>query len=114
MKSGWYDLSRRPFKIERIAGWYDVWTGDLPFSQLTLKVVENDDGSFRASPNVFFRSNDGIEYCCGTGDSIEASVMNAISTFYGEIEKHKAIASVSETEFVWFCWTPFGTTPFTF
>lgn len=82
MKSGWYETSRRPFKVERVAGWYDIWTGDLPFSQFTLKVVECEDGGFRASPNVFFKSNDGIEYCCGIGNSIDASVLNAIAAFY--------------------------------
>lgn len=91
-------------------GWYDVWTGDLPFSKFTLKVVECEDGSYHASPNVFFKSNDGIEYCCGMGKTVESSIRNAITAFYEEITKHKAIESACESEFVWLCWTPFGAT----
>lgn len=114
MKSGRYETSIRAFKIERVVGWYDIWTGDLPFSQFTLKVVECEDGSYLASPNAFFKSNDGIEYCCGTGKTVEACVLDAITAFYDEIKKHKTIESVSESEFVWLCWTPFGATSLNF
>ncbi len=41
---------RRLAKIEKVVGWYDVWTGDLPFSKFTLKVVACVDGGFMASP----------------------------------------------------------------
>ena len=112
MKSGWYTTDIRSFKIESIVGWYDIWTGDLPSSQITAKVVQTVDDAFIASQNVFFKSKDGIEHTCGIGETVNESVVILINNFYREIEKHKAVDEVEESDFVWLCWTPFGATPF--
>jgi len=110
MDSGWIQSKRRKVKIERVVGWYDVWTGDLPFAKFSLKVVECVDGGFQASPNVFVKSKDGIEYTGGFGNTVAKAVLDAIDRFYDEVEKIAPIDQISEEEFTWPCWTPCGPT----
>ncbi len=108
MESGWYPTARRLAKIEKVVGWYDVWTGDLPFSKFTLKVVACVDGGFMASPDVFVKSQAGIEYTCGFGSTIQEAVVDGTNRFYDEIEKVSSVDNVTEDSFVWLAWTPFG------
>ncbi len=108
MESGWYNLKRRKTKVDRVVGWYDVWTGDLPFAKFTVKVIESADGGFFASPNVFVKSNDGIEYTGGVGATVQEAVLDCTNRFYDEIEKVSPIESITEDAFVWLAWTPFG------
>jgi hypothetical protein len=112
MNSAWIETKRRKVKVERVVGWFDVWTGDLPFAKFTLKVVENVEGGFTASPNVFIKSKDGIEYTCGVGESSTEAVTDAINAFYQEIENIAPLNEITEDAFVWLCWTPFGSEPF--
>lgn len=112
MKSGWYSTDTRSFKIESVVGWYDIWTGDLPFSHFTAKVVQKVEDSFYASPNVFYKSKEGIEHTCGMGKTVDDAVISLVNNFYREIRKHRPIEEVEESDFVWLCWTPFGATPF--
>ena len=76
LESSWIKTRRRQVKVEKVVGWCDVWTGDLPFAKFTLRVVENVTGGYQATPNVFVKSNEGIEY---TGDR-----------FYDEIEDNSS------------------------
>ena len=39
MVSKWLKGKRRKYQIEKVIGWYNVWTEDLPFALLTLKVI---------------------------------------------------------------------------
>jgi hypothetical protein len=112
LESGWIKTRRRQVKVEKVVGWYDVWTGDLPFAKFTLRVVANESGGFQATPNVFVKSSDGIEYTCGVGSTVSGAVRDAIDRFYDEIEKFTTIDQVTEDCFAWLCWTPFGATPF--
>jgi|GEM_PF-2019214 hypothetical protein len=112
LESGWIKTRRRQVKIEKVVGWYDVWTGDLPFAKFTLRVVENESGGFQATPNVFVKSGDGIEYTCGIGSTVSEAVADGIDRFYDEIEKVTTIDQITEDCFAWLCWTPFGATPF--
>jgi len=112
LESGWLKTRRRQVKVEKVVGWYDAWTGDLPFAKFTLRVVENDTGGFQAIPNVFVKSDDGIEYTCGFGSTVSEAVVDAIDRFYDEIDKVASVDQITEDRFAWLCWTPFGTTPF--
>ena len=86
LESSWIKTRRRQVKVEKVVGWCDVWTGDLPFAKFTLRVVENVTGGYQATPNVFVKSSEGIEY---TGDR-----------FYDEIEKVAAVDQITEECFV--------------
>ena len=112
LESSWIKTRRRQVKVEKVVGWYDVWTGDLPFAKFTLRVVENTTGGYQATPDVFVKSSEGIEYTGGFGSTIPEAVADAIDRFYDEIEKVAAVDQITEEGFVWLCRTPFGPTPF--
>ena len=116
MDAGWYETTSGRFKIDKVVGWYDVWThGNLPFPKITFKVVETPKGSYIASSNVYVRNNGVIEYNCGVGKDVQSAVLNGIESFYGEVEKLESSTGVKSevSDFVWMCWTPFGAEPFT-
>lgn len=104
------------FDLERVIGWYDVWTVQyLPFAVFTIRVVASISGGFQASPNVVVRNSESncLEYTCGVGATVEIAVTNALSAFLGEVEaqrNNRVDRELLDEDFVWMNWTPFGET----
>ena len=110
---GFLQTEQGRFWIYPVVGFYDVTTHELlPFSGFVLKVVDTNNGEFRATPNVqvYNTNTKCIEHVCGIGSDIHESIADAISMFMVEAQKqlqNKSGQELDDADFIWLNWQPY-------
>ncbi|MDB5390536.1 MAG: hypothetical protein JWM11_6182 [Planctomycetaceae bacterium] len=104
MNSAIYHCSGREVVIEqRVAEFVVSGLYELPFAFFRIEVILCKEGHFHASPNVVVRNTatNCLEHICGIGATVDAAVLDAVSGFYGEIDKESMNREIDEATFAW-------------
>ena len=68
--------------IDKKIAEYRIKSNKVPHEDFKIKIIEKQDGSFLAHPNIAVISKDGFpDYICGVGGSIEDALEDCYNYF---------------------------------